>query len=266
MIFNTTEVNFGCILNDTEVLRNGSITNNSPLPVRYSWYFIKRPPVVRQEPELDDEGVDMESEYDSDEIEPVREEEGERRGGGGGGGVSGSERKPTASTGSGGMATSGESGSREKDSSGADRGEESMAVSPFIVIEDASKKAESVSGTTQSIHVTIDSQPAVMGEEEAEEGEGEGQGSGSASGSDPVNSLSSSASLHDDSDVVVLESGLPPISPPPAVLTTPHSVVTAPPPQEEVEEERTRRKKKKKMKPVWERAFDPFKPIPISQV
>jgi len=44
------------------------MTNPGPLPAKYTWYFINRPPVVRGK-DLSDEGVDMESDYDSPEEE-----------------------------------------------------------------------------------------------------------------------------------------------------------------------------------------------------
>jgi len=34
------EIDFGCILNDTEVARFLDITNSSPLPVVYKWTFL----------------------------------------------------------------------------------------------------------------------------------------------------------------------------------------------------------------------------------
>ena len=37
------------------------MTNTSPLPVRYQWYFIEQPPVVRCDPANDDEGIDVNS-------------------------------------------------------------------------------------------------------------------------------------------------------------------------------------------------------------
>ena len=263
--FNTKEIDFGCILNDTEVMQPGIMTNNSPLPVAYSWFFIKRPPVVRQEADLLDEGVDMESDYESDEVEAVGDDEGEEEGGEGGvaGGGRGSpeHHQPTGSPLSIDVVSSGEIPSAKKLSTSS-RGQSPIgnnpkAVSPFIVIEDASRRVDSES---QSIHVTIDSQPAVLGEEGAEEeggvarpGSGDGDG-----GSDGANSVSSSGSLRDSSEMV-LESGLPPTSPPlPAIVTTP-------PPQLQ-DENGGGRKKRKKKKPAWELAFDPFKPIPISQV
>ncbi|XP_069510876.1 hydrocephalus-inducing protein homolog [Ambystoma mexicanum] len=38
--FQNTEVDFGCILNDTEVVRHMQMTNYSPLPVQYRWSFL----------------------------------------------------------------------------------------------------------------------------------------------------------------------------------------------------------------------------------
>jgi hypothetical protein len=72
--FETEQLDFGCILNDTETIRYVSMTNNSPLEVRYSWSFLKRPPVQRALPDHD-EGVDMESECETDSLDD--EEEGQ---------------------------------------------------------------------------------------------------------------------------------------------------------------------------------------------
>ena len=83
--YETEHIDFGCILNDTETIRYVSMTNNSPLEVRYTWSFLKRPPVQRLPDH--DEGVDMESECETDsleeeesgeESEEEEEEEGER--------------------------------------------------------------------------------------------------------------------------------------------------------------------------------------------
>ncbi|XP_045149859.1 hydrocephalus-inducing protein homolog [Echinops telfairi] len=38
--FETTELDFGCILNDTEVIRYVTITNSSPLVVKFRWSFL----------------------------------------------------------------------------------------------------------------------------------------------------------------------------------------------------------------------------------
>ena len=41
LTFEKMAVNFGCILNDTEVTRYVEITNNSPMPVKYAWSFLE---------------------------------------------------------------------------------------------------------------------------------------------------------------------------------------------------------------------------------
>ena len=76
------QVDFGCILNDTETLHYVRMTNTSPLEVQYSWAFLHRPPVRRGDPDLQDEGVDMQSECETEslegeESEGVEEEEEE---------------------------------------------------------------------------------------------------------------------------------------------------------------------------------------------
>lgn len=38
--FETMELDFGCILNDTEVIRYVTITNCSPLVVKFRWFFL----------------------------------------------------------------------------------------------------------------------------------------------------------------------------------------------------------------------------------
>lgn len=38
--FSKTEIEFGCILNDTEVAQFVDITNSSPMPVTYRWSFV----------------------------------------------------------------------------------------------------------------------------------------------------------------------------------------------------------------------------------
>lgn len=89
LVFNRSEIDFGCILNDIEVNDLAIMTNPGPLPVKYTWYFINRPPIVRGKDLLDDEGVDMESDYDSPEEEiphggeweVEEEEEGKEAGG-----------------------------------------------------------------------------------------------------------------------------------------------------------------------------------------
>ena len=50
------------------------MTNTSPLEVKYKWYFLRRPPVRRQDPEQLDEGVDMQSECETDSLTEDGEE------------------------------------------------------------------------------------------------------------------------------------------------------------------------------------------------
>ena len=38
--FEKSTIDFGCILNDTEVTRYVNMTNNSPMDVRYKWSFL----------------------------------------------------------------------------------------------------------------------------------------------------------------------------------------------------------------------------------
>lgn len=40
VVFFFTQVNFGCILNDTEVIQSVLVTNNSPMDVKYHWSFV----------------------------------------------------------------------------------------------------------------------------------------------------------------------------------------------------------------------------------
>lgn len=90
-------VDFGCILNDTEVTRYLNITNNSPMEVKYRWSFligdepctlINRPPpkkstlqleeVVEEEEEEEVDGEKVEvviEEAEEEEEEKVEEEE-----------------------------------------------------------------------------------------------------------------------------------------------------------------------------------------------
>ena len=67
-------MDFGCILNDTETIRYIKMANTSPLEVQYKWYFLRRPPVRRQDPEQMDEGVDMQSECETDSLTEAGEE------------------------------------------------------------------------------------------------------------------------------------------------------------------------------------------------
>ena len=40
LLFEETDIDFGCILNDTECSRYVSVTNTSRLSVSYQWYFL----------------------------------------------------------------------------------------------------------------------------------------------------------------------------------------------------------------------------------
>lgn len=53
------------------------MTNSSPLEVHYMWSFLKHPPARRVDPEQLDEGVDMQSEIETDSLEEEQEEEEE---------------------------------------------------------------------------------------------------------------------------------------------------------------------------------------------
>lgn len=69
MKFETNRIEFGCILNNTEITKTITVTNSSPLEVHYVWSFLKRPPVYQKDPVHDDEGVDMQSECEIDSLE-----------------------------------------------------------------------------------------------------------------------------------------------------------------------------------------------------
>ncbi|XP_077975805.1 hydrocephalus-inducing protein homolog isoform X2 [Styela clava] len=68
--FSKKEIDFGCILNDTEVARFVDITNNSPMPVSYRWSFvvkegeenIKYLGVIPSTDQLSQQALDMEVE------------------------------------------------------------------------------------------------------------------------------------------------------------------------------------------------------------
>ena len=57
------QVNFGCILDDTERTCSITMINTSPIDVHYSWAFLDQPPLERGEDP--DEGVDLEGEGQS---------------------------------------------------------------------------------------------------------------------------------------------------------------------------------------------------------
>lgn len=58
LIFEAQEVDFGCILNDTEIIRSLAATNPGPLPIKFSWSFVE---FVDEESSERDEGIDLRS-------------------------------------------------------------------------------------------------------------------------------------------------------------------------------------------------------------
>ena len=93
LVFNIKRIDFGCILNDIEVVEHATMTNNSSLQVRFSWFFVDRPPVLMGTPHTDhlDNGVESDSEYNSSnevscsgENEEKQQEEEEEEGSGAG--------------------------------------------------------------------------------------------------------------------------------------------------------------------------------------
>ena len=51
----TSQVDFGCILNDTEVTQVVKVTNHSPMDVKYQWSFIDS--AIQFENKEEDEGL-----------------------------------------------------------------------------------------------------------------------------------------------------------------------------------------------------------------
>lgn len=274
------------------------MTNNSPLPVKFTWFFIRRPPVVRQDPDLQDEGVDMESDYDSDEVEYIKEEGEEEEEEGEGEGESTERTQGTAGDEEGSV---GEWAHRTiitvSEDTGNEMGEETREV---CVVVDEEGVVQSEGGVVEGV---TGSEEGVTGSEKSEGGVGGGQGdlevdhnskdeaplaedSGSkrsSAGEERVPSvhvkivsaaavfgeedsepksddLSSTISTHNEGSALeseVLESGIPPSVSQPTISSEELS---------QSQSKEKKKKKKKKQKTAWEKFFDPFKPIPISQV
>ncbi len=238
LAFSQKKIDFGCILNDTEVQTRAVMSNNSPLPVHYAWYFIKRPPVVRSrekvDPEWLDEGVEMESEYESSE-ERSSEEEQEESGDGG-------ER---------------DNGSQpafdeDKEESEGDQIEDQHVD---VVIKEV-RGGELVEVDKDLLegpitHVKI-SEHATFIEEDSMDSSG------------CENISCSKTSIQDNK---VIESGIPSVDSQPVLPATEElSLVIEEEAKEEEEEGRRKKKKKKPRKKLWNVINDPFIPIPISQV
>lgn len=88
--FEKDVIDFGCILNDTEVTRYVNITNNSPMEVKYKWSFLigeqpcavfnHQPKVQVDETILSDETAmtieqEVEVVVEDGEMEKIEEEE-----------------------------------------------------------------------------------------------------------------------------------------------------------------------------------------------
>lgn len=267
MSFDSTEVDFGSILNETEVARVGRMTNTSPLPVSYQWYFVERPPVVRDPLEWPDEGVDMGSGTDGSsegEEEEYSEEGGEGGGRGDSEGDSGTaegvpdhdlpsdtklsssegeghsetQQKDTAVQRAGGVGEVGGAGgmgvygSRGISATTTISRPSSAPPSRAVLLEDV------VEGggirEVQSMHVKISSKPMIMGGPGSAEEESTRSGTIMGSGE-------------------VIESGLP--------LSSDLSAPVA-----AHQEGRKRRRRKKQQREPWKDHVDIHAPIPINQV
>ncbi len=262
MVFNKTEVDFGCILNDIEVMKLAYMTNPGPLPVKYAWYFINRPPIVRGK-DSSDEGVDMESDYDSpeeeiphggnweegeeekvrggkdeygsgevedkkDSAQPVMKLEGEQLDGGGlGKGIAVSSKTDVA----------------------MESGDPSSPKTVKVVLKGDPGKLEGTEGT-----ISGGPQKLTVTEE--------------AISQDPGTLVTMEEMASGDSKVLAepeaLESGASEEAIKPT--STQQSPLTSTSTASATAKVKKVKKKKKKFQEVWRNAKDPFKPIPISQV
>ena len=144
------QVDFGCILNDTETMCCVTMANCSPLEVKYSWSFLKRPPPQRVDPEQHDEGVDMQSECESDSLDGEEGEEGEggeEEGEGGEGGEGGEEEEGGVEQGVvGGGVSRGAAGSvcSREEGSGASEGQSQAQGTVEQALEEAGAPQDTV--------------------------------------------------------------------------------------------------------------------------
>lgn len=256
--FESEQVDFGCILNDTETIRYISMVNSSPLEVRYTWSFLKRPPVQRAPDH--DEGVDLESECDTDSLdeetrsrESLEDDEVKPRG------ESeideGDEKEMSTYTRPHGthiqIADKDEIiGSDEDIVGGSSHGEESAGIrdsSGEVEQETSHGKADEVA--PDEIELPEQRPLSPISEEQFQQSQLE---------------MTSVGSRVDE----VIESGLPPgvseIEVVPEVATVDLKSDNA---DEKSEVAKTRATKKEKRKPQpWELTYDPFTPISIEQV
>ena len=249
--FETAELDFGCILNDTETIRYISMTNNSPLEVRYTWSFLRRPPVQRTLPDHD-EGVDMESECGSDSLD--EDQESPEWGG---------EREEERSIDGDGAAVTPQS---RPQSVHIQIAEEDVVIgsnyggSP-LEGEVSSEKHQMEPHQEETVHVHVSSPDNETAPDEID-----------PSTVCPSPSSGEQPLQHgDDNDNEIIESGLPPgesevemaISTEAALKST--AKEDAIPDDEGSETVKTRKKERAKPQP-WEMTYDPFTPISIEQV
>ena len=236
-------MDFGCVLNNTEVTKVVRMANNSPLVVNYRWYFLKGLP-ERRDPLHDDEGVDMQSECETDSIEgsssslglqqqPVEDDEG----GGAEGGVTTSsikvvdvEESPLPS----------EKGEKEEEGEGGGKrgsiGFELREAPEFLAAEKI------------LVQITAPSLTSSQLEE------------------------NNKTSREDDASIVMSVKG------PPEEYEVPHAVSQSLPPsepseatieteeEEEEEEEMEGEEEEGRERQPWEMVGDPLKPVSIRQV
>ena len=235
--FESQEVDFGCILNDTEIIRYLTMTNTSPLGVRYTWSFLKRPPVQR--PPDHDEGVDMESECESDSLD---EESGDG---------------DTLENGEGGSFGDNEEGLPPH--SRPESVHIQIADRDIILGSNMDLGGSPVDGTQSPGVQDEDGSELKSPINEAAPGEIDQSEAGSSS---PKQSEVSSSGDNDD----VIESGLPPAGSEASVV---HPIAVKSDDDQTMAEEpevtKTRKKEKRKPQP-WESTYDPFTPISIEQV
>ena len=249
--FETAELDFGCILNDTETIRYISMTNNSPLEVCYTWSFLRRPPVQRTLPDHD-EGVDMESECESDSLD--EDQESPELGG---------EIEEERSIDGDGAAVTPQS---RPQSVHIQIAEEDVVIGSnyrgsLLEGEVSSEKHQMEPHQEETVHVHVSSPDNEAAPDEID-----------PSTVCPSPSSGEQPLQHgDDNDNEIIESGLPPgesevemaISMEAALKSTVKE--DAIPDDEGSETVKTRKKERAKPQP-WEMTYDPFTPISIEQV
>ena len=243
--FETGELDFGCILNDTETIRYISMTNNSPLEVRYSWSFLKRPPVQRALPDHD-EGVDMESECETDSLDDEDQESSELSG----------ERE----------------GERSEDGEVVLPHSRPQSVHIQIAEEDIIIGSDYRGSPLEEVaaHQMEETAPSTSSDNEAAPEEIDP----SAVCPSPTSSGEQSIQEDDGNDNEVIESGLPPGESEVEMVITEDAAIKSMAKEDtvvgdeasDVAKTRTRKKKERAKPQPWEMTYDPFTPISIEQV